>query len=113
MGSSQSCQVTYQRIVKFNEKDPAKDRTPRSSPRQDVTDEELKYCFYQIVLEASILQRWDDQVYSEHHTVIMIDALDELKELDELGWRWACRQCHTSNSANDTHCSNCRNSWRD
>jgi len=143
MRSSQSCEVTYQRVVEFNEKDPAKDRTPRSSPRHDVTDEELKYCFHQIILTASVSEGLNNRVYSERHTCIMpnhsstswkkdslhtqilrseragIDAvvlvmLDALDELDERGWRWECRQCHASNSVViDAGCSNCRNVWRD
>jgi hypothetical protein len=59
MESSQSCQVTYERIVDLNEEDTTQDRTlrsppsevlPKSSPKHAVTEEELKYCFRRLIL---------------------------------------------------------------
>jgi hypothetical protein len=61
MKSSQSCQVTYERIVELNKEDTTEDTTPRSSPsevhpqsppKHDITEEELKYCFRRLTLTA-------------------------------------------------------------
>jgi hypothetical protein len=60
MKSSLSCQVTYKRIVDLNEEDTTEDRTPRSPqspPKHDITVEEFKYCFRQLILTAPAPRR--------------------------------------------------------
>lgn len=61
MKISQSCQVTYERIVDLNEEDTTEDKAsrispseipPKSPPKHDITEEELKYCFRRLILTA-------------------------------------------------------------
>jgi hypothetical protein len=61
MKVSQSCQVTYERIVDLNEEHTTEDRAsrispseipPKSPPKHDITEEELKYCFRRLILTA-------------------------------------------------------------
>jgi len=90
MKSSQSCQVTYQRLVELDERDTAKDRAPKSLPRHDVTEEELKYCFRRIILMATS---------------------SRVREMPV--WRWQCCQCYGSNSVKTAPgCEYCGNHWR-
>jgi hypothetical protein len=82
---SQSCQVTYERIVELNEEDTTEDRTPRTSPtevlqkspsRHETTEEELKCCFRRLTLTAPVAPSQPVVVVQKLHD-IFFDTLGE------------------------------------